>query len=217
MSNQIIDMMAAGDRSWLEPYLESVALPKSFVIGDPGAVSSHTYFLVNGIASICAQAAGGLQLEAAMFGSEGMSDPWEHLTGVKTPFRTVMLYHGHGFRVPSHVLSKRARESDELRLLLSRYAHNLSIQFANTALAGACFPIEKRLARWLLMVSDRTWEETLKFTHATAADQLKVRRQSVTTALHVLDGLGLIQSARGSLVIQSRERLIKFAGGAYGL
>lgn len=216
MTNQIIELMPAADRKRLKPHLERVTLPNALEIGSPYHTPAYSYFPVSGVATIMAQSPGGAQLDVGMFGSEGMSDPWGHLSGVRSHFHSIMLSDGHGYRVDSQIVSKLVRESAELRLLLGRYAQTLSTQFAYTALAGACGTIEKRLARWLLMVSDRSFGDTVEFTHVTMADQLKVRRQSVTTALHVLDGLGLIRSDRGSLTIKSRERLREFAGQAYG-
>lgn len=204
------------ERSVLEQHLERVELPKGLTIGNPKEPSSYSYFPVIGVASIAVRAGRSLQLDVAMFGSDGMSDPWEHLTGVKSPFHTLMLSHGHGYRAPTHIVSDIARVSDEFRMLLGRFAQTLSVQFGCTAMAGACLPIERRLARWLLMISDRTAGETLEFTHGAIADQLRVRRQSVTTALHVLDGLGLIKSERRLLTIKNRMLLMEFAGEAYG-
>jgi hypothetical protein len=45
---------------------------------------------------------------------------------------------------------------------------------------------------------------------------LAVRRPSVTTALHVLEGNGLIRSERGLIVIRNREAMKDFAKDAYG-
>jgi hypothetical protein len=45
---------------------------------------------------------------------------------------------------------------------------------------------------------------------------LAVRRPSVTTALHVLEGKKLIRSERGRITIRDRAGLQASAGDAYG-
>jgi hypothetical protein len=46
---------------------------------------------------------------------------------------------------------------------------------------------------------------------------LSVRRQSVTTTLHVLEGKHLVTSARGVVTMRDREGLEELAGDAYGI
>jgi len=45
---------------------------------------------------------------------------------------------------------------------------------------------------------------------------LGVRRPSVTTALHVLEGKKLIRADRGRITIRDRKGMEEFAGNAYG-
>lgn len=58
-------------------------------------------------------------------------------------------------------------------------------------------PVEVRLARWLLMAHDRADGDELALTNDYMAVMLAVRRPSVTTALHVLEGNRLIRGTRG--------------------
>jgi hypothetical protein len=46
---------------------------------------------------------------------------------------------------------------------------------------------------------------------------LAVRRQSVTTTLHSLEGKRLITSSRGSVKVRDRKGLEALAGSAYGV
>jgi hypothetical protein len=45
---------------------------------------------------------------------------------------------------------------------------------------------------------------------------LSVRRPSVTTALHELEGMRFIYSHRGTVIVRNRAALEAFAGDAYG-
>jgi hypothetical protein len=45
---------------------------------------------------------------------------------------------------------------------------------------------------------------------------LGVRRPSITTSLHMLEGKKLVRSERGRITIRDRKGLEEFAGEAYG-
>lgn len=66
------------------------------------------------------------------------------------------------------------------------------------------------------MCHDRTLSETIHLTHDFISMLLSVRRQSVTTALHVLEGKYLISNGRGHVKVRDRKGLEAFAGKAYG-
>jgi CRP-like cAMP-binding protein len=76
--------------------------------------------------------------------------------------------------------------------------------------------VNERLARWILMCHDRISGDELSLTHEYISVMLAVRRPSVTTALHVLEGNGFIRSTRGIVTIRNRTALEEFARDAYG-
>ena len=116
----------------------------------------------------------------------------------------------------AEVLRKAAEASTTLRNLLLRYAQAFSVQTSFTALSNAVHPIEERLARWLLMCHDRVEGNEVPLTHEFLSLMLAVRRPTVTTALHVLEGNRFITAERGLITIRDRPRLEEFAGNSYG-
>ncbi|HEX8258113.1 MAG TPA: helix-turn-helix domain-containing protein, partial [Allosphingosinicella sp.] len=72
------------------------------------------------------------------------------------------------------------------------------------------------LCRWTLMAHDRIEGDEIKVTHDEIAVMLGVRRASVTDALHILEGEGLIRSRRGRVTIRNRDGLRRLAGETYG-
>ena len=66
------------------------------------------------------------------------------------------------------------------------------------------------------MCHDRSDSDDIALTHEFLSVMLAVRRPSVTTALHVLEGNGFIQSDRGVVTVTNRQALEEFAGDAYG-
>ena len=88
-------------------------------------------------------------------------------------------------------------------------------QTANTALSNGTATLEERLARWLLMASDRLPGDEIPLTHEFLSLMLGVRRAGVTVALHYLENRGLINLARKQIVITDRSGLQAAANGTY--
>lgn len=91
----------------------------------------------------------------------------------------------------------------------------LAYQFALSALSHGTGTIDARIARWILMVHDRVESDTIPVVHNLIADMLAVRRSGVTTALHILEGVGAIKSVRGLIIVRDRDVLKRLAGDAY--
>jgi Crp-like helix-turn-helix domain len=67
--------------------------------------------------------------------------------------------------------------------------------------------VEKRLARWLLMLQDRVETDVILITQAFLAEMLGSRRAIVTLAAGALQRIGLIEYQRRRVHILDRERL----------
>jgi CRP-like cAMP-binding protein len=86
------------------------------------------------------------------------------------------------------------------------------VQYEALVLAqlGACnrlHEVEERLARWLLMVSDRTGESEVRLTQEFIGEMLGARRSTVNIAAGTLHTSGLIEFRRSHIKIESREKL----------
>lgn len=216
MLNRLIVLMDEHDRKGLVSNLEPVELPRLYVMAEPNVPAKYSFFLESGIGSVVASSRRGSETEIAIFGREGMSPPNSLFEDDQAPFKVFMQVEGRGNRVLNTYLFEALAASRAMRKILSRYGQSLFVQTSFTSLSNSTHSVEKRLARWLLMVHDRMDGNNLPVTHDFLGGMLNVRRQSVTTSLHMLEGKHLVYSTRGLVTIRDRKKLETFAGEAYG-
>ena len=214
--NRLLGLLDADDYERLEPHLERVDLPVRYVLARAYEPISHAYFPTSGIGSIVVTSPEGQQTEGGLFGREGWGPTTLILESTESPHEIFMQTGGEGYRVAVAELRQALDERPAIRVLLTRFVQALWAQTAFTALSNAVHHIDERLARWLLMCHDRTDGDELTLTHEFISLMLAVRRPSVTTALHVLEGNRFIRAERGTITIRDREGLEAFASDVYG-
>lgn len=214
--NNLLRLMPPATFSVISAHLEMVELPRGFELSEPHEEAEYAYFPETGIASIVARSPQGQHAEIGIFGRDGMTPAAVVLDAGSDPFSIFMQVQGDGFRVSTVLLKSFLDEDGDLKNLLGRYVQALSVQGAFTSLSNAVHHIDERLARWILMCHDRTDGEEISLTHEFLSIMLAVRRPSVTTALHVLEGRKLIYSERGMIIVRDRHALEEFAADAYG-
>lgn len=161
--------------------------------------------------------AGDRQPALGLVGHEGMLG-WSLLMGVEESFTlaTVELQGGTALSIAARPLLDACAKSPTLRANLLRYADNFLDQMASTLGSNTIDPLERRVARWILMLHDRSEGDTLMLTHDDVARALHTRRASVTDCFHVLEGEKILRCERGRLTIRDRLRLMIMAGASYG-
>lgn len=215
--NNLLSTMTAEDRASIEPHLRSVQLDRGMVLERPDEEIPHCYFPSSGIGSMIAKGGGSRQIEAGLFGCEGMSGTAVILGATSAAIETIMQVPGAGHAIASDDLRSLVEESSTLREHLLRFTQVLMTQSMHTALSNGHAKLEERLARWLLMCHDRAGGDTLSLTHEFLAVMLGVRRPGVTIGTHLLEGKGLIRARRGQITVLDRDGLRSEAKDFYGV
>lgn len=216
MGNRLLSLLAPKDYEEVRAHSHFVELPRSTVLAEPGKPIDTVYFLTAGIGSVIVTTQEGDRAEAGLFGMDGYV-PTSAVAGVETSsYEVIMQVGGHGYALGYSDFRALMEESRSFSRIMIRAIEAFSVQLASTAVTNALHEITQRLARWLLMCDDRISGQDIALTHEFLSVMLAVRRPSVTTSLHVLEGMGLIRSLRGSIIIRDRSGLERYAGGAYG-
>jgi CRP-like cAMP-binding protein len=164
------------------------------------------YFPTTGMISQIQPSASGW-IEVALVGYEGMMGVGLVVGVGKSLVTATVQAPGEFLRLSARAFQAELERSARLRKLAGAYAF---VQMKQMALAAACnrfHLVEQRLARWLLMSSDRTRSRRFRMTHDVLAQMLGVRRPGVTSAASALQARNLIRYHRGTLDILDRPAL----------
>jgi CRP-like cAMP-binding protein len=212
-TNRLLKLLSPAALDALGP-LERITLPMRKRIGGT-ELSDEVYFMEDGVASVVADIDSKMAVELGIIGNEGLIGLNLIYGDDADPFIVMMQVDGAALQADAKRVKTAIDTVDEVRSVFLRYARAFSIQVATTALANGRSKLDERLARWLLMVSDRVGT-TFPITHEFISIMLGVRRPGVTLAIQILEGKGAIRATRGAVTILDRNGLVGLANGSYG-
>lgn len=215
--NGLLATLSPGDRRLLAPRLRAVKLRLGQVLEEAAKPIRNVYFMEDGLASVVAGIRPARRLEVGLFGREGMSGVSLLLGDDRPVSETFIQAEGSALRLSASDFEFVLGRSRTLRCSLLPFANIMLIQVGQTALANSRSNLQARLARWLLMMRDRSDRDDLFCTHAFLALMLGVRRAGVTEALHTLEGEGLIRTKRNTVRIMDQVRLAEHSDDSYGV
>lgn len=217
VGNLLLRRMDACGFEMLRPHLARVPLKVGSDLARAGDPITTICFPEGAVAGFLDVLGGGRRLTIGLVGREGCVgwpllmgyDRWPYDVSVRGETSTAL-------RIDAERFSDVAERSPEIRTLLLRFAGTFTAQMGRTIISNLIHSVEQRTARWILLYQDRVRSEQIVVTHEELGYMLGVRRQSVTDALHFLEGGGAIKSSRGKLVVRDRLRLETLATDTYG-
>jgi CRP-like cAMP-binding protein len=187
--------------------LDPVELNYGQVLYEPKGPIRYVYFPIDCLVSLLTAVDKRRTLEVGMVGNEGMVGmPMALGIGVSA-VRALVQGSGTAARMTAARFRTEFKNNMPLQRALFRYNHLLMAQISQTAACNRFHEAEPRLARWLLMTSDRLHADEFLLTHEFLAHMLGVRREGVTNAASALHRKKLIEYRRGNIKILDRKRL----------
>ena len=197
-------------RARLDPLLEPVSLRTDQVLIIPGQPIEHVHFLSSGLASVSCGAI-GRHPSVALIGPEAFTGHCLMLGRDASSCRTLMQAPGSGHRIRAADLRRLAEQEPALRTTLLHSVDDLIQQISESAFANAQMTVEARLARLLLMASERLGASEMRLTHDRIALMLGCRRAGVTMSIHILEGEHAIRATRAHIKLLDRAKLREIA------
>ncbi|MGN5374200.1 Crp/Fnr family transcriptional regulator [Sphingomonas hankookensis] len=215
--NRLLAALEPQDRALLEPLLERISLEVGDTLLTAGGPIDHVYFLEGGIAAVLEVIDGERLHAVGLLGSDGYVG-WPVLLGDdRSPHDVVLRAEpGTALRIPVDRLLEAVDKSESLQAALLRFVQVFLIQMGRTVVSALSHPVERRLARWILLYHDRVRGDEIAMTHEEFRLMLAVRRSSITDALHKLEETLAIRSLRGRVIVRNREKLLEMAAMTYG-
>ncbi len=207
VANSLLAALSHAEYQRLLAGLERVTVKFGEVLHEPGVPIRYVYFPIDCVVCLLAKVEGQRTLEVGQVGYEGMVGISVALGVDVSSVRALVQATGTALRM------KAARFHNEFRQCLPLQREVYRYTYAKLALARqivACnrfHSVEARLARWMLMTSDRVLSKEFFLTQAFLADMLGVRRVTVTLAAGSLQRRNLISYSRGTIRILDRKGL----------
>jgi len=216
INNEIL-LRSSDDCGELFSKLEYVRLKVHNVLFEPGDALKSVYFGNSGMISILNVFPDGKSVEVGLVGKEGFVG-LPLLVGFNTACtRAVAQIEATAFRVNGETLLSLLPRCPSLEKRLQQYSQITSMQISQIAACNRLHEVHERLARWLLMCSDRVCSRDLPLTQEFLGQMLGTRRSSVTVAAGILQEAGIISTARGDVKIINRKKLEDAACECYGM
>jgi CRP-like cAMP-binding protein len=206
IANRLLAALPAADYQRLLPGLEPLTLKSGEMLDETGVPTRDVYFPIDCVISLQATAEGDRALEVGLVGYEGMVGI-SLVLGEVASIRAVVQVSGTALRMKAASFREAFRQSLPLQRALLRYAHAELALERQTAACNFFHAVEARLARRLLMTSDRVRSVEFVLTQALLAKMLGVRRATVNEAAGPFQQRRLISYCRGKITILDRKGL----------
>ena len=211
--NRLLLAIPAPDLGSILPLAEPVTLRQRQLLTEPNWPIQHVYFIDSG--SVCQFSRGSDPIEIAMVGPSGMIGLALVLGTDNAIFRSVVQLPTRALRLTAKDFRSAMAQNAGLRAVLLKYVQFRLIVEAQAVFCNTKHKLEHRLARWLLKAHDCADSDKILASHELLSRMLGVRRAGITTALGVMERLGIVRQSRCCIEILDREQLTKNACSCY--
>ena len=206
LRNALIDKLDPKDRKRVLARCEEVELEIGRTIYKLGAPIEYAYFPLDCILSHLSPA-GSPAVEAFLTGYEGMVGHVLALGVTQAPLDCSVQGSGLALRMRAEDFVREMARSKRLRAGACACVVYQLKQTSRNIFCVKHHEVVTRLARWLLMASDRRQSPRFDVTHKFLAAMLGTRRTGVTLAARRLSKKGLVRYRRGEMEILDRRGL----------
>jgi len=206
-ANRLLASLPPAVLAHMMPHLECVELDRKQVLFRGHEPLAYVFFPTTAVISLVAALDSGETLEIGLTGREGVAGAVALPDVGSMPCDGIVQIAGVAYRLDGGLFRQTVRNFEPLSLTVGAYAHLLLVRSMQMQLCNMFHPVEQRLTRWLLTMSDLLESADIPLTHELVATMLGVRRPTVTLVVGSLRRAGLIDERRGRITIRDRGRL----------
>lgn len=212
--NAFLDSLSASDAALIIPLLVPIHCRTGERLGHDVSGSAVIYFPTTLVASV---GLGGDGSGVGLVGREGLIGWTAMLDRSEAGEEARALFDGGtALTLPVKRMRIACFASPTLSMDLLRFVQSYAVQLSCSVRSSNSATLKQRLSAWLLMLHDRLEGDAIAITHEALAQQLRVRRASITDLLHILEGELALRCERRTIHMRDRSQLEASAGRAYG-
>ncbi len=144
------------------------------------------------------------RIEVGLTGHEGFAGVPLFLGVPNSSNQIIVQAEGRAIRIGAEAALSEFGRGGVFHAAILLFTHHLFLQVSQTTSCNRYHAVEKRLARWLLMMHDRITSDSMQLTQGFLSWMLGVRNQAVSVAAISLQNAGLIEYRRGTINILDR-------------
>jgi CRP-like cAMP-binding protein len=216
-SNRLLLSLPRSNLKQLEQDLEFIRCEREQILLDVDAPLDQVFFPDSGVISIVAVYADGDVIEMATIGREGCAGVQAFFGARRSSARILVQIPGSAAKMSRGTFDRAMKSMPSFRGLMLAYVQAFLEQVLVSAACNGRHSLKQRLARWLLMMRDRSDADVMPITQELLAELLGVQRPSLTHAVAELEEAGLILRGRRQITILDQQRLIKASCECYQL
>jgi len=215
--NRLLLALPSEDLAALTPDLERRPCAREEILIDADSELDEIFFPDSGVISAVAVYADGSIIETATIGREGCTAIQATLGARSSSLRLLVQVPGRATRMSRPAFDRAMESMPSFRSLMEAYSRAFLEQVLVSVACNGAHTVRQRLARWLLMMRDRSDDDSLQITQHLLGEMLGVHRPSITNAAAALEAAGLIERGRRQVRILDRLGLIGEACECYQL
>jgi CRP-like cAMP-binding protein len=205
--NRLLRALSSRNLKQVMPDLDHVRCQREQVLMDADSSLDHVYFPDSGVLSVLAVYANGDVIEMATIGREGCSG-MQAIFGAKVSSAQLLVQiPGTAAKMSRTAFTRAMQSMPTFRSLMYSYVQAFLEQVMVSVACNGAHSLKERLARWLLMMRDRSDDDELPITQNLLAEMLGVQRPTITNAVRELERAGWIESGRRQVTILDRQGL----------
>jgi CRP-like cAMP-binding protein len=215
--NRLLVALPSSDLKRVMAELEHIRCQRGQVLMDADSSLDHVFFPDSGVISVVAVYANGSVIEMATIGREGCTAIQAFFGAKTSSVRLLVQIPGSATKMSRAAFARAMESVPSFRKLMSAYVHAFLEQVLVSVACNGAHSLKERLARWLLMMRDRSDGDALPITQNLLAEMLGVQRPTITNAARELERTGLIARGRRQVTILDRQGLTKASCECYRL
>ena len=194
--NRLLLALPSSNLKRLMPELEQIPCKYGQVLLDADSSLNEIFFPDSGVISVVAVYEDGSIIEMATIGREGCTG-FQAVFGVKTSsVRLLVQIPGSAAKISRAAFTRAMGSMPPFRNLMYAHVQAFLEQVMVSVACNGAHSLKQRLARWLLMMRDRSDDDTLSITQNLLAEMLGVQRPTITNVVRELKDADLIAPGR---------------------